>query len=131
MRRLLIASAAMLGVAMAGPAFAQSMTSAQYLEQAKTAIQNHQRYTAIMAVNDAENALVRGEAVRERHSPRDVSDAEPSVVREIGRAREAIQQSHWNQAIIQVDAALTHPSTSTAMIALAAHPGAGQIGSKE
>ena len=59
MRRLLIASAAMLGVAMAGPAFAQSMTSAQYLEQAKTAIQNHQRYTAIMAVNDAENALVR------------------------------------------------------------------------
>jgi len=130
MRTTLIASAALFGVALASPAFAQDMTPEQYLGQAKTAIQAHQRYSALMAVNSAENELLRDRAAQESRGTRDVGQAEPPVIREMGRAREAIRQSHWNQAMHYVDAAMSHPSASVAGNPMGGAADAGQIGSK-
>jgi hypothetical protein len=112
MRRTLIASAALLGLAVATPAFAQGTTPKDYLQQALTAVQQHHRSTALMAVNNAENALLSSGAAEESRGARDVGRADPPVIRETARAREAIHQGHWKQAADYLKAAMSHPSTS-------------------
>ena len=112
MRHTLIASAALLGLAFATPAFAQGTTPKDYLQQALTAVQQHHRSTAMMAVNNAENALLTSGVAEESKGVRDVGAADPPVIRETARAREAIRQRHWKQAADYINQAMSHPSSS-------------------
>ncbi len=114
MRKTLFASAAVLGLALAAPALAQSMTPEQYLGQALQAVHNHHRMSALMAVNSAENEILSSGASAENSGARDVSQADPPVIRQTARAREAIQQRHWQQAETYLREAMSHPSASSA-----------------
>ena len=114
MRKTLFAAAALFGLAIAAPAFAQGMTPEQYLKQAQQAVHDHRRSTALMAVNNAENEILRSGAAEEDRGTRDVGRADPPVIRDLGRAREAIQQQHWKQADTYIRDAMAHPSASTA-----------------
>ena len=108
MRKALFASAAMLGLAVTGAAFAQAMTPEDYLKQAQQEVRQHHPNRALMAVNNAENELVQTQAPNEARSTRDVG--EPTIYDQIGGAREAIQQQHWRQAEIYLSSAMTHAS---------------------
>jgi hypothetical protein len=113
MHKTIFAAGTLLGFALAWPALAQGSSPEQFLMQARTAVQAHHAMTALMAVNNAENELLRSGAAEEQRSTRDVG--EPEVIRQIGRAREAIQQRHWQQAETYINDAMSHPSTSQAV----------------
>lgn len=131
MRKTLFATAALFGLAIAAPAFAQGMTPEQYLKQAQQAVRDHHRMTALMAVNNAENELLRDRAASESHGTRDVAESDPPVIRQMGRAREAIQERHWTQAETYLSDAMAHPSASVAGNPAGATPAVGQAGSKQ
>ncbi len=131
MRKTLFATAALFGLAIAAPAFAQGMTPEQYLKQAQQAVRDHHRYTALMAVNNAENELLRDRAAQEDRGARDVGRSDPPVIRQMGHARDAIQQRHWSQAEHYIADAMAHPSASVAGNPAGATPAIGQAGSKQ
>jgi hypothetical protein len=112
MRRMLFASATALGVAFVAAGLAQAASPDDYLMQARQAVRAHHALTALMAVNNAENELLRSGAAEEQRSTRDVG--EPEVIRQMARAREAIQGRHWQQAETYINDAMTHPSASAA-----------------
>ena len=114
MRQTLFASAAVFGLALAAPSLAQGMTPEQYLQQALTAVQGHHPVTALTAVNNAENELLRSSVVEEAHGTHDTAQAEPPAIRQTARAREAIQERHWRQAETYIREAMAHPTTSQA-----------------
>lgn len=114
MRKTLFAGAATLGLMIAGQAFAQGMTPEQYLSQAKQAVQQHHTLTALTAINNAENELLKSGAAEEDRGARDTGKADPGVIRQIGRAREAVQMHHWKQAETYINEAMSHPSASSA-----------------
>ena len=114
MRKTLLASATLLGIALAAsgvaPAFAEDMTPAQYLQQAQAAVQQHHTMTALTAINSAENQLLKDGVAQEASGARETTD--PPVIEQIGKAREAVQQHHWEQADHYITAAMSHPSTA-------------------
>lgn len=114
MRKTLFASAAVLGLALAAPALAQGMTPEQYLQQALTAVQAHRTMTALTAVNNAENELLRSGVVEESAGTHNTAQSEPPAIRQTARAREAIQEHHWNQAATYIREAMAHPSAAQA-----------------
>lgn len=111
MNRMLLISATAIGVAFCAPTFAQGMSPDQYLMQARSAVEDHQATTAITDISSAENVLVQDRAAYEGRSTRDLP-GEPAVIRQIGRAREAVQEAHWQQAEMYLDAAMSHPSAA-------------------
>lgn len=112
MRRMPLIAATALGLALASPVLAQSMAPEQYMQQALTAVQAHHRATALIAINNAESALLTSQAAEENRGARDVGRADPSVIRETARAREAVQQRHWKQASDYLKEAMAHPSAT-------------------
>jgi hypothetical protein len=114
MRKTLFAAAALFGLAASGMAFAQGATPETYLRQAQQDVRQHHPNRALMALNNAENELLRSGAAEEDRGARDVGRADPSVVRQMARAREAIQEGHWQQAEIYINDAMHHPSASRA-----------------
>ena len=109
MRKTLIASAAMLGVALAMPAFAQTATPEQDLNAARAAVKAHHPMRALQALNRAENEMIETNAAQEDRGARDLG--EPPVIRQIGLARDAVKQHHWEQADHYITGAMEHPST--------------------
>ncbi len=114
MRKSLFASAAVLGIALAGSALAQTMTPEQFLQQALTAVQGRHPKTALMAVNNAENEMLRSGAMEEANGTHNTAQAEPPAIRQTARAREAIQEHHWKQAETYIRDAMGHASTGQA-----------------
>lgn len=110
MRKLLFASAAMMSVALAVPALAQGTTPDQYLTQAMRYAQQQQAPQAIAAVNAAESLLLEPPTPYEFQAARDVT--EPPVIRQMGRAREALQNGDWGDAEHYIAAAMSHPTAS-------------------
>lgn len=109
MRMTLFASAALLGVALAVPAVAAGATPDDYLAQALRYIQLHQQSQAAAAVDTAENVLLEPPTPYEFRGTRRLP-GEPQVIRDVGRAREAIQERRRNDAEYYIDAAMSHPS---------------------
>ena len=114
MRMTLLASAALLGFAVAGVSMAWAATPDAYLQQAQDAVQQHHPYHAVTALNNAENEILRTGAAEEDRGAREVGRADPTVIRQIARAREAVQNGNWQDAQIYIGDAMTHPSASTA-----------------
>ena len=112
MRKTLFASATLLGVVLAAPGFAQTMTPGQYLQEAMQAVQGHHTLQAVSALDRAEYELLKSGVVAESHGTRDVT-TDPPVLRQMGDAREAIQQHHWDQASHLIDDAMAHPAASS------------------
>ena len=113
MRKTLFASATLLGVVLAAPGFAQTMTPGQYLQEAMQAVQGHHTLQAVSALDRAEYELLKSGVVAESHGTRDVT-TDPPVLRQMGDAREAIQQHHWEQAAHLITIVREHPSASAA-----------------
>ena len=109
MRKTLFALAALSGVALAMPALAEGITPDTYLSQALRFVQQHRQHQAVAAVDNAENVLLEPPTPYEFHSTRDLP-GEPEVIRQFGRAREAIQERRWSDAEYYIRAAMTHPS---------------------
>ena len=109
MRKTLIASLAVFGLAVAAPASAQTNTPRQDLEAAKAAAAAHHPMRALQALNRAENAMIEDSAAQEDRRSRDVG--EPPVIHQIGLARDAVKQHHWQQADHYITDAIEHPST--------------------
>lgn len=114
MRKTLFASAALFGLAVSGMALAQGTTSETYLRQAQQDIRQHHTNRALMSLNNAENELLRSGAAEEDRGVRNVGRADPEVVRQMARAREAVQEGHWQQAETYISDAMSHPSASRA-----------------
>ncbi len=114
MRTIIVASAAVLGVVLAAPAgFAQTTaTPEQNLSMAQQEAGQHHPLRAIQALDRAEAALLESGASMEQRSPRDVASEEPESVRQIARAREALQNRQWAQADDYIMQAMGHPSVS-------------------
>ncbi len=129
MRKTLFAGAAAFGLMMAGKAFAQGMTPEQYLSQARQAVQQHRTMTALTAINNAENELLKSGVADEDRGARDVGKAEPAVIRQMARAREAVQMHHWKQAETYLSDAMAHPSASSATNGAAGST--GTVGSQQ
>jgi hypothetical protein len=100
MRGTLLLSAVLLGLPLAVPAHAQ--TPDQNLQRAQMALQQHEQYSALAALDRAEADFL------ELQTPQSRSDqpGESPVVREIGRAREATRLGQWSQASEYVAMAL-------------------------
>jgi hypothetical protein len=112
MRMTLLASAALVGVAFSGSAFAQGMTPEQYLQQAQQAAGQHHRLAALSAINNAENELLRSGVAEEQQGSRD--EMTPPVLRQTGMAREAVQQGNWDQAQKLIAETMSHTADTTA-----------------
>ncbi len=111
MQRMVFGAAVLVGLGLAAPSFAQGMTPEQYLRQAKQAVQQHRTMTALSNVNNAENEVLRAGVADENRGARESEEA-PPIVRQLGAAREAIQQHHWDQANRLIDEAMAHPAAS-------------------
>ena len=111
MQRMVFGAAALFSLALTAPAFAQGMTPEQYLQQAKQAVQQHRTMTALAEVNNAENEVLRAGIAEENRGTRESEEA-PPIVRQLGAAREAIQQHHWDQASQLIDDAMNHPAAT-------------------
>ena len=111
MRKTLFASAALLGVALAAPVAVQAATPDDYLAQALQYVQQHHQKRAVTAIDNAETILLEPPTPYEFRSTRDLP-GEPDVIRDFGRAREAVQQGNWADARYYIGAAMSHPSAS-------------------
>lgn len=114
MRKTLLASAAAFGVALAAPAVAHATTADDYLRMALDAVRSHHPSTALISLNNAENEMLASSAVEEAHGTRDTGVADPPVVRQTARAREAIEERHWQQAESYIKDALSNPGAAQA-----------------
>jgi hypothetical protein len=108
---LAVAAAGAL-LTLAGPSFAQSMSPAQWLDRAQQEVSAHHRYRALQAIDSAEGELLAGKSALQKQSTRDI-DGDPEVVRQMGRAREALEQGQWDQARTYIREAMNHPSVAS------------------
>lgn len=119
MRTTLFAPAALLGLAIAAsalasaPAFAQENSPDVYLRQALQAARDHQADQALSALNTAEDEFLRSGASVDVQGGHDYPEI-PTLVRQMGLAREALQQQHWNQAERDLTNAMAHTAGSNA-----------------
>ncbi len=110
MRRLLMATLGTAALAFAAPAFAQSGTAETYLKTALEAVQQHHAMKAISALDRAEAEMIDSSAPASRADSPDDSPA----IRQMARAREAVQSHKWSQATDYINEAMKHPSTTEA-----------------
>ncbi len=78
-----------------------------YLKKAKAAVAERDANTAIANLNQAETAWLGG-ATPYRDPQIDI---DPEALREVARARQAVQMGLWGDAEYYVRTAMTHPST--------------------
>lgn len=78
-----------------------------YLKKAQVAVQAHDATTAVANLNQAETAWLGG-ATPYRDPQIDI---DPEALREVARARQAVQMGLWGDADYYVRTAMTHPST--------------------
>ncbi len=115
MRTTLFASAALLGLTLAAsaPALAQDTSPDARLRQALQATRDHQADQALGALNAAEDEFLRSGAGVEVQGGHDYPEI-PMIVRQMGLAREAVQQQHWDEAEHDINNALSHAAGSNA-----------------
>lgn len=115
MRTTLFAPAAVFGLALAAsaPVFAQETSPDAYLRQALQAARDHRTDQALAALNAAEDEFLRSGASVDVQGGHDYPEI-PLLVRQMGLARDALQQQHWNQAERDLTNAMAHSAGSNA-----------------
>lgn len=112
MRSRLIASAVLLGIAVAFASCAptaaeQSVLPMAYLKQARQAARVHDGPKALAALNAAEQTWMTNNG---EYGGFDNS-IDPGVLREMARARQSVQMGLWGDALYYINTAMKHPST--------------------
>lgn len=117
-RKTLIVPTALFGLALtvgvyAAPANAQSTSAEDEVRAALQAVENHHPTRAIQALDRAEAQMVESRAADEERGTRDLP-GEPAVIRQMGKARDAIRERHWKQAAEYLNEVRSHPSLGEA-----------------
>jgi hypothetical protein len=115
MRTTLLGPAAILALALAAsaPALAQETSPDAHLRQALQATRDHQADQALNALNAAEDEFLRSGASVNVQGGHDYPEI-PVMVRQMGLARDALQQQNWDQAERDLTNAMAHTAGSNA-----------------